>query len=208
MKRKVHLLIKSFCIGICSFFLFGCLSVKSDITLSKDGSGNLSLSYAVSKMMANIGRTEDDGRFIPLPVNREDFEKVVRSSEGLSLTSYKQSEDAENILIEAVISFEKADSLSALYGRAQGEGVAFKEEGGRRMFSQFIYGGLSGEPDPESLSLIETIFQGYNLSFSVTAPSRILSANMGTIQNNTVSYTVSIPALLQKREPVSLEISF
>jgi hypothetical protein len=194
------------CISV--FLLAGCLSVKSAITLTENGSGKLRLTYTVSKMMANVGKSDEDSRFIPLPVNREDFESKVNAVKGLSLTSYKQGEDTENIIVEAEVAFDQVEKLSVLYGRSLGEGLSLKNEGGKRVFSQFIYEGLSGEPDPESLSLIETMFKGYELSFSLVAPSRILSSNLGSVQNNVVTYTISILDLMKRTEPLSLEVSF
>ena len=66
MKRIIRLLV----LFSLSFTLLSCLSVESEITVKNDGSGTLTLSYRISRMVTEIGRLEDENTLVPLPVTR------------------------------------------------------------------------------------------------------------------------------------------
>ena len=57
--------------------LGSCISIESNIILKNDGSGSISLTYRVSPGMKELGRIGDEVKPLPLPIYKEDFEKLL-----------------------------------------------------------------------------------------------------------------------------------
>jgi hypothetical protein len=81
--------------------------------------------------------------------------------------------------------------------------------GGTTTFRQLIYQGQQGEEITEdSLEMIGTFFDGYDLVYSVTAPAEVRSHSLGVLATNgrTVTYTATVPEILKNPEPIVLEV--
>jgi hypothetical protein len=197
-----------FCIVVVIVILLSsCIGIESDILIRQDGSGVLTLSYTVSQFIKNIdaGRSEKQ---LPLPVNEEEFRRSAENIEGLSLTNLEEREDEENIYIQAELEFDNVEAVNALGQEGQID-ITLETQGDTTTFRQLIYGGQQGEEiDEESLEMIETFFEGYELVYSVTVPAEVQDHNLGDLASDgrTVTYTTTVPEVLKAPEPLVLEV--
>jgi hypothetical protein len=183
--------------------LCSCIGIQSQLSLNRDGSGTLRLDYRISQFMR-------EDRSLPLPLSREDFQRVVEAAPGLKLLSLSQREDENDIYISATLGFDKPDSLNAL-GDPQQIGLAYSERGGKHALQQLLYRGRQAEQlSADSLKMIDAFFQGYELSYQFSAPAPIQSASVGTLSQDrrSLSYKTTIPDLLKQEQKVLLEVTW
>jgi hypothetical protein len=187
--------------------LSSCIGIESDILIRPDGSGVLKLSYTVSQYIKNIdaGRSEKQ---LPLPINEDEFRRSSESIEGLQLRDLDRREDEENIYIEAEFEFDSVEAVNAL-GREGEIGITLESRDQSSVFRQLIYPGQEDEEIGEdSLDMVETFFEGYELIYSVTVPEQVLEHSLGVLSEDgrTVTYTIGIPEILKNSEPLVLEV--
>ncbi len=189
--------------------LSSCIGIDSQISLQNDGSGTLLLNYRISQLMKNLDVAKSDWH-LPLPVSREDFQRTVDSISGLKLLSLAQREDERDVLIDARLGFTGVQAINSLGKEGQIE-LSFSNEGGLHIFRQQIYRGRSLEEiSPESLQMIQTFFEGYELSYRVTAPAAIKRHSLGELSpdQRSVSYKTSVADLLKSGEKQVLEVAW
>ncbi len=189
--------------------LTSCLGIESQIRLREDGSGLLTLSYKVSQFMKNLDVGREDKR-LPLPVSEEDFKRTADGIEGVRLTDIDETEDEQNVYIEARLEFDSIDAVNLL-GPDGSMGLSLVREGEGTTFRQIIYDGAQSEEITEdSVDMIETFFQGYELVYSITVPGRVKSYSLGALSNDgtTVTYRAAVSELLQQPDAVILEVSW
>lgn len=187
--------------------LSSCIGIDSAILIRADGSGVLTLSYTVSQFIKNIdaGRSEQK---LPLPINEEEFRRSSEGIEGLRLNSLDRREDEENVYIEAELEFDSVEVVNSL-GREGEIGITLEQQGDATIFRQLIFPGPPAEEiTEESLEMIETFFEGYELVYSVTVPGEVRDHTLGDLQENgrTVTYSITVPEVLRSSEPLILEV--
>jgi len=189
--------------------LSSCIGIKSEILLRQDGTGVLTLSYKISQFMKNIDAGREEKQ-LPLPVNEEEFVRTAEGIEGLRLTDIDEREDEENVYIRAELEFDSVDAVNAL-GRAGQIGISLENQGNTNTFRQVIFAGQEGEEITEdSLEMIETFFQGYDLVYAITVPSQVKSHSLGDLSadGRTVTYTITVPEILKASQPLVLEVAW
>ncbi len=192
---------------VTALLLSSCIGIESEIRIRQDGSGVLRLSYTVSQYIKNIDAGRSDKQ-LPLPVNEEDFRRSAESIEGLRLNNLEEREDEDNIYIQAELEFDNVEAVNAL-GRDGQIGITLETQGGTTTFRQLIYEGQQGEAiTEESLEMIETFFEGYELVYSVTVPAEVRDHTLGELGSDgrTVTYTITVPEILKAPEPLVLEV--
>lgn len=189
--------------------LSSCIGIESEILLRQDGTGVLTLSYKISQFMKNIDAGREEKQ-LPLPVNEEEFVRTAEGIEGLRLTDIDEREDEENVYIRAELEFDSVDAVNAL-GRAGQIGISLENQGNTNTFRQVIFAGQEGEEITEdSLKMIETFFQGYDLVYAITVPSQVKSHSLGDLSadGRTVTYTITVPEILKASQPLVLEVAW
>jgi hypothetical protein len=189
--------------------LSSCIGIDSQITLQNDGSGTLLLNYRISQFMKNLDAGKSDS-LLPLPVSRDDFQRTVDTVPGLKLISLSQRENERDVLIDSRIAFTGIQALNSLGKDGQIE-LSLSNEGGLHVFRQQIYRGRSLEPiSQESQQMIETFFEGYDLSYRVTAPAVIVRYSLGELSEDkrSVSYKTTVAELLKSGEKQVLEVAW
>ncbi len=187
--------------------LSSCIGIESEILLRQDGTGVLTLSYQISQFMKNIDVGREEKR-LPLPVNKEEFVRTAEGIEGLRLTDIDEREDEENVYIRAKLEFDSVDAVNAL-GRPGEIGISLENRGDTNTFRQVIFAGQEGEEITEdSLEMVETFFQGYDLVFAITVPTDVKSYSLGDLSadGRTVTYAITVPEILKRSEPLVLEV--
>jgi len=181
--------------------LSSCIGIESQISVGSDGSGTLRLDYRISQFLR-------EDRTLPLPVSREDFQRAVSVEPGLSLVALNQREDEQDVYIDARIGFDRVEALNALGGSGQ-IGLSYTVEGDKHILRQRVYPGQSSQGiSAESLKMIETFFQGYELSYLVSAPAPIQAHTLGELSEDrrSLRYRTTIPELLKQKDEVILEV--
>jgi hypothetical protein len=181
--------------------LSSCIAIQSQLSLGRDGSGTVRLSYRVSQFLR-----EQQG--LPLPASSEDFQRALASAPGLRLEALSQREDEQDVTLEARIAFDRVEDLNALGGQL---GLAYVVEGERRVFRQRLYPGQpAGGISAESLRMIETFFPGYEVSLELSSPVPIRSYSLGQLSEDRriLRYRTTIAELLKQNNEVILEVTW
>jgi len=198
---------KWFILVLTVVLLSSCIGIESEILLRQDGTGVLTLSYQISQFMKNIDAGREEKQ-LPLPVNEEEFVRTTEGIEGLRLTDIDEREDEENVYIRAKLEFDSVDAVNAL-GRAGQIGITLENRGDTNMFRQVIFAGQEGEEITEnSLEMLETFFQGYDLVYAIILPTPVQSHTLGelSVDGRTVTYRTTVPEILKASQPLVLEV--
>ncbi len=198
---------KWFILVLTVVLLSSCIGIESEILLRQDGTGVLTLSYQISQFMKNIDAGREEKQ-LPLPINEEEFVRTTEGIEGLRLTDIDEREDEENVYIRAKLEFDSVDAVNAL-GRAGQIGITLENRGDTNMFRQVIFAGQEGEEITEnSLEMLETFFQGYDLVYAIILPTPVQSHTLGelSVDGRTVTYRTTVPEILKASRPLVLEV--
>lgn len=206
MKRKIDKTVTKHTalVFILIVIFSSCIDLQSNISLNNDGSGTLELEYEISRKTAHLGRLDENDPSIPLPVNRDDFERTVAVIDGMTLTSFSLEETDDFVRIAAVVTFSNVEQISRFLGNDTEEVIALNQSGGETVFQYTIYEKMDESIDEETLLMLETFFQGYELSFALTPPRQPKQLNRGEISDNgrIATYTVSLVDLFKNNETV------
>jgi hypothetical protein len=179
--------------------LSSCIGIQSQITLGRDGSGAVRLSYRIPQFLR-------EDRSLPLPASREEFQRVVTSATGLRLEALSQREDEQDVTIEARLSFDRVEALNVLGGQL---GLSYTVQPDGRVFRQRIYEGQPpGGISADSMKLAETFFRSYEVFLELSSPDPIRSCSLGQLSEDrrSLRYQITIPELLRQQEGLILEV--
>ena len=178
--------------------LCSCAGVSMDITVRGDGSGNAVMEYRVSKAMESLGKLDGNERWPLVPVGRADFQRTMARLPNLKLASFSSSETNTDVITRADISFHRFDDMLAFLDQSpSGAKVTYSAENGKTRLAVIVSEGNAGI-DADLLSLVDTLFSGYTLNFSVHVPgtaSAVLTDTNGkmlTADNNSIPQSVHI----------------
>ncbi len=204
MKKTIILLVPVL------FILSSCLGIESRMVLKRDGSGTLTLNYKISRMIKDLELQNGEKGLLPLPVSEEDFRRAAENAEGIRLLSVKQSEDEENINIEARLEFDRVEALNGLSASGQMQ-LSENTGNGLRKLRQVISSGAGEEEvSAQTLEMLEAFFAGYELSFLIETPVSIKQHSLGTLSEDgkRLTYVVTIPELFRSPRDRILEIEW
>ena len=181
--------------------LSSCLGVQSQLSLGRDGSGTLRISYRVAQFLR-------EGQGLPLPASREDFQRAVEAEPGLRLEALSQREDEQDLILEARLGFDRVENLNALGDRL---GLSYESEEDRRVFRQRLYAGATaGGLSAASLRMLETFFPGYEVSLELSSAAPIRSHSLGQLSEDrrVLRYQTTLLELLRQQDEVTLEVAW
>lgn len=199
---------KLFQIMIITVALSSCLSIENQLSLQNDGSGNLIITYRISRALADLGNFEETSRNLPLPVKKEDFERVIKNQDGIRLDSYTFNETDKTITVIANISFKKVELLSVLDDSSPEE-ISFKIDGENHLFTRDLP--YSAEPiSDDSLKMIEEFLVDQYLLYTITVPSQIKEYSLGELAGDkkNLTYKISLMDLLKTKYKKILNIKW
>lgn len=190
--------------------LTSCIDVNENITLSSNGSGVLKVAYRISRLVIDLPKSAGTEFSLALPPDPTRFRSQVGAASGLTLQSFSPIEDPQAVGADASIAFARLSDLNAVIDSRSGAKFALTQSGGRTTFTQTIYPGTSAGAEQRTLDLAKKLFGDYKLAFSLSTPRPIQSVNLGTISGNrtTVTYTTTIPDIIQSTKPVVWEVSW
>jgi len=175
-------------------FLTSCIGIDSRLTIRENGSGTLQLIYRISQLVANLGLSSTGKSAIPLPVARSDFERSLAASGGkVRLVRFDRSENEKGITIRVELSFDSLDALAKV-DAFQDADQRWSTEGTQHTFSQVVARTLTPPLNDDSKRMLETLFEGYEISYVLEAPQPIQDAPLGTLSadKKTLTYTTKI----------------
>ena len=195
-------------VALSLFFLFSCIGIETEITIDDDGSGEITLSYKVSRLVIHLGTLEEDRPFFAVPVSRQDFDDITESVPGLRLRSFDMDEDASDVFVDATLAFDDIDALNALFGSNGRSSITLSRSGGRTVYKHVIYEGNGEEVNDDSRKMVEALFSDYALRFSLTAPDDISTVSHGIVSGRNATIEHTIAEVIDLREPLVWEISW
>lgn len=197
-------------IGLVLITITSCIGTDSAITINNDGSGTIRLSYTISKLIAHLGKLEETDTTVPLPVNREDFERTVERIPGIGFDNYKETEDEENIFITTDLSFSSIQSLNEFLKGSGEDVVSLVQDGADSVLILTVFPGREEGLPESSVEVLTDIFKDYSLNFTINVPDSIQVLNRGTQSNDgkTASLQIPISSLLSGNEPVVWEMTW
>ncbi|GHV37772.1 hypothetical protein AGMMS49546_06650 [Spirochaetia bacterium] len=157
-----------FTICLWAVLFSSCIGVKADITLKADGSGRISLEYRVSRLLGDLGQLDGNQGQPTIPTGRADFERSLDRLPGLKLASYSTKQDETDTITRADIDFASLEDLLPFLDAA-GEGVSLSRAGGKTSLRLTLSSGAENI-EPELLSLVESVSQGYKAAISLSGP--------------------------------------
>jgi hypothetical protein len=219
MKRTLPIIII-----LISILLFAsCMGAESKIKIKNDGSGHISFTYRISQMLLNMGEAgEEEGDMgesegeedsdVPLPITKEDFQKNVEGIEGLKLIDVTQTETEKDLIITAELEFDDVEILSQSETFSEWP-VTFEKKDNTYVYRQVLSEGV-GEGDPnmdeETISMVESMFEGYEFIFSLETPSPVKEYNIGKLSadKKTVTYTIAIADMMRVKEKLEFTVKW
>lgn len=190
-----------------SMLFMSCVGIDTVIDLNQDGSGSVTFEYRISDIVMNLG--QNDGRSIPLPVSKADFEDTVRKTAGLSLRSYKITESGNDSLITAKIDFDNEDALLLLLNCGMTDCVSLTRKDGVTVFRQTLSHGNVPDINPEILLNMKSMFDGYSIKTTLNLPVKPSGASGGEIIGRTcISDDYGTGDVLFSEKPVVWEVQW
>jgi hypothetical protein len=182
--------------------LTSCIGIDSRLTVRDNGSGTLQLIYRISQLVADLGLSSTGKAAIPLPLTRADFERSLAASEGkVRLTRFDRSENEKDITIRVELSFDSLDAMAKIDAFRDAD-LKSGTEGSTHTFSQVVARTLTPPLNEESRRMLETLFDGYEMSYVLQAPQPIQAATLGTLSadKRTLTYTTKIQDVMTATE--------
>jgi hypothetical protein len=202
--RKIVLLL----IGVA--LLSSCVDIESRLAIRGDGSGTLVLSYRISRQFADLGRTAGDAPSVPLPVEREDFQRALGGVPGLSLRAFTRAQNDSDVAIRAEIGFASLDALARveIFREMQ---ARVETAGSRHTFSILVARVAEGPVSEDSLRMVDEMFEGRALTYVVQVPGPIQSSTPGaqvSPDRRTLTYTARMKDLVNRSEDLVLAVTW
>jgi hypothetical protein len=205
MKRPVRFLIPV----VFAVITTGCLDLETVIRFNRDLSGVVELRYSIDAALFDLGVHDPDNPIKPVPVAREDFQRLERLHSGLDLVSYSVSRSENNVLVKAEIGFGKPDDLKAVFGKdAKLEVVSEKDDTVTVVLSLEGSFETSGSEEPHDTLL--SVLSLYHLRFIVVSSGTITEVSEGTIAGNgkRAEWGISLADAGSSQEPITWEITW
>jgi hypothetical protein len=205
---------------LAAILFSSCIGIKADITLKADGSGRIRLEYRISRQLDSLGQLDGNLNQPTIPTGKADFERSIARLPGLRLHSFSTKQDERNTINRADIDFVSLEALLPFLDAA-GEGASLGQAGGKTSLRLSLSQG-SGGIEPELLSLVEAVSQGYEVAISLSGPKdtalalfdhagkpiQALGGAEWVKSGKKASLAIPIPQLLSLKEGLELEFTW
>lgn len=167
--------------------LVSCLTTETEVTLRRDGSGRIDLSYEIDRGAWETGVFDDSDVARPIPVTRYEFEEAAIQIDGLELRSHRVSGSDETVTVNATVAFDSIEALRRFLGPGSLE-VELSDDGG--VWRQVVAEGR-GAQEGGAAALAESL-EEYSMSFRIDPPGQITATN-GVLVGDGDAATFSVP---------------
>jgi len=190
--------------------LTSCIGIDSRMTIKDNGSGTLSLTYRVSQLVSELGVSSTGRSAIPLPLSRSDFERALGATGGrVRLTAFDRSENDKDIIIRADLTFDSVDALARVDAFHDAD-LKLSTQGSQQTFSQIVARAPRQPLTDDSKRMLDALFDGYDLSFTVETPKPIKDSTLGTLSSDrkTLTYKTSVKDAVSAAQDLVLTASW
>lgn len=167
----------------------------------------MTVSYEIDTELWELGVFDSDSSIRAIPVSEADFRRTARRVEGVELLGYSLSRGDVVTEVEARLSFSDLEALNGIYAPDRSL-ISVEEQNGDRVYIQRLRTGE--EPAAGDREFLEAYFSGYDVAFTVTAPSQIRSTNTGEVLDDGVTARLSLDIMefLTSSDPLAWEIRY
>jgi hypothetical protein len=198
--------------------LASCLGVSADIMIKADGSGKIALEYRVSQELESIGRLDGNESRPAIPAGKADFERTLARIPGLGLSGYSSKDvrgarGGRDLVTKATLDFKDTGALLTFLD-STGARATLVEENGDALLRLTLLEPSGGVSNPDLLSLLREISDGYELGISLSLPKEAsitmipasIPAAKLEAKGKKVSFRIGMGELLSLQEGLALEI--
>ncbi len=169
--------------------LSGCVKMEQDITLNKDGSGNVKFMYAMSEqmisqmeMMAQMGAEEDmevddDAMEFDEAKVRKSFEEL--KDQGITLNSVRSESRGGWKYMHVDFDFQDVAKLGETEAMGESPVIITRNEDGNYVITSTMGGediGLGDEEmDPAQMQMMMPMLSGMRIAVKINTPTNIIS---------------------------------
>ncbi len=180
-----------------SFLFSSCIGIEQVVTINPDNSGNVAFTYTIAKEFSDFGSYGGVKKQMPLPVHKADFERIVKSTKGLTLKAYSSSETEKNIVIRAELSFASVTDLAAFAVSDEPEIVAAANGESTSVTVSIPAAGEVVTDD--TLAMAEEMSAGYEFVLTIRTPGPITNHTLGETgaDKKSVTWKTTLPRLLE-----------
>ncbi|MDR1430170.1 MAG: hypothetical protein LBI85_07745 [Spirochaetaceae bacterium] len=176
---------------VLSVLFSSCIGVDSKITISRDGSGAITVQYRVPEELQALGELDGNESRPTVPVGQLDIRRGVDRIEGLSLESFSEKRDGRDRVYSLSLAFTSMDALTAFLNNSLGSAVL-----DRNSLSLSLSSG--GKIDSDLSGLVRQQSSGYTFRLSV-------QSSLGG-DTKKFEYEIPMDELLLSENPVRLDI--
>jgi len=175
-----------------------------------NGSGTLSLTYRISQLVTELGVSSTGHSAIPLPLSRADFERSLLPTGGkVRLTGFDRSENEKDIMIHAELAFDSVGALASVEAFHDAD-LKWSSQSSQHTFSQLVARAPRQPLTDDSKRMLDALFDGYDLTFTVEAPQPIKDSTLGTLSGDrkTLTFKTSVKDALTTGKDLVLSASW
>jgi len=186
--------------------LTSCLSVETEVTMSDGERGELTYIYTVDQTLLEAEVFDRNTENWPIPIARRDFELFADGIPGAQLREYAREDRDEVSLVTARYSFESLEALRQLLSMREDVSTE-PSEGDFGLRFQLTPLGVA-ELSEGQREFLQSYLQESTFKFTVTTPEPIVASSLGEPAGRTVTVEHALEELLDRREPLFLEVSW
>ncbi|MCL2720095.1 MAG: hypothetical protein FWD47_01975 [Treponema sp.] len=185
-----------FILLVIAVILFNsCIGISYDIQLNRDGSGKITMEFKISRLLDDLGGLDGNESMPTIPLSRQDWERTVERIPGTKLSSFSTRNTAQDTIISVVVDFSNTEALLAIL-EDSGNKSSINHNGRTGSFDLIIFYGPTEEYDDNVLVLARSFFNGYDYTFSFSAP-----------ENSTMSLTNGSGASINVPQSIETSLS-
>jgi hypothetical protein len=190
-----------------AILLSSCTDTTIEISFARDGTGRMKAHYGVAAMMSALQGYEGSAEILTLPLDRASADARARTAQGVTITSFASKQDSEAVTIDLDLGFSSPAALLAFLDPQAKRLHLTTSATGQSIRATLASGQGPGGMDPDLVSFIETAFPRASLSIGISfpAPVKVAGIASASADGRVLTYTSSLPALIESREPVIWE---
>jgi hypothetical protein len=192
--KKLKQIVFPLALPLAALLLASCFGIETELVIGKNGAGTIDMTYTLSSELAGLGDAAGNGRWLPVPVGREDFERTVSRIPGLRLASFSRKEEGGDCTCRVKLAFGNLDALMAFLGDTGGN-AALNTKGGVSSLRLALVDGFP-QDNKNFLDFIRSQSEGRTFTLRVKS----------SLGNQTFEYQIPMGELLSSPDPVLLEI--
>jgi hypothetical protein len=146
-----------------------CFGAEARVKINRDGSGQLKLNYRLNKQAEQLGTLDGNASFPIVPVGEADFRRTCERIGGLTLKSFKRTEDSRDYIYNIQLNFSRLESFLAFMGTGGVKTTNSRNKGSTT--ATMTFNAPAGNVPSYMAGLVQTIFQGYTVNFNLELPA-------------------------------------